>query len=192
MLVPVTKQPLYDPLSKAELVPGTEVRQPFADDTWLIQKHRDTVHDYSDVNPAEKEYMKEWDAFIIKKRISSDAYVARAFSEFVKEKAYWLVASQSRVEEFGKHLSVLTARAALDDQTIQDAVSRVQDARGQKPLVPGKEKDKDKLKESPKEAQYRSSKGCAVCGRPVRGPSILICANEVSLDSLPKSGWEYG
>ena len=172
VVVPNTKQPLFNPLSKAILQPGTEINQPVADDTWLIQKHRDTVQDFFDVDEAEKEYIKEWDAYVSKKRINSDAYLPRAFLAFVKEKAGWLVASQPRAEEFGKHLSVLIGRGSLDEQTVQEALIRIHEARAQKA-------PKEPQKESPKATQYRSSKGCTVCGRPVRGPRLLLCDNKV-------------
>ncbi|KAJ9149903.1 Polycomb protein suz12-B [Pleurostoma richardsiae] len=170
IVIPSIKQPLFDPLSKALLEPGTELREYYPDETWLIQKHRDTIQDFFDVDPTEKEYMKEWDAFIIKRKISSDAYIPRAFSAFVREKATWLVGSIARVQEFGKHLSVLIARESLDEQTIQEALARIQEARSQK-------QSEQEPKESAKEAQYKSSKGCTICARPVRGPSLLICAN---------------
>lgn len=175
-------------MSKARLEPGTEVRQPVVDDTWLIQKHRDIVQDFIDVDAEEKDYIKEWDAFIQKKHISSDAYISRAVLEFVTEKLHWLLESKSRTTEFGKHLTVLIARG-LDDDTVKQVQSRLQEARAQKPQEKGKkkekkeeeeEKEKEFPAESPKEAQYRSSRGCAVCGRFVRGPQLLLCTNEVN------------
>ncbi|ROW12911.1 hypothetical protein VPNG_04740 [Cytospora leucostoma] len=173
ILVPDTEQPLFHPLSKAKLEPGTEVRQPAVDDTWLIQKHRDIVQDFIDVDAAEKDYIKEWDAFIQKRHISSDAYISRAVLDFVTEKLHWLLESKSRTTEFGKHLTVLIARG-LDDDTVKQVQSRLQEGRTQK--LP--EREKGPPAESPKEAQYRSSRGCAVCGRFVRGPQLLLCADE--------------
>lgn len=177
VLVPETKQPLFDSLSKTKLIPGTEVRQSVADDTWLIQKHRDIVQDFIDVDAAEKDYIIQWDAFIQKRRISSDAFISRAVLEFVNEKMQWLLSSHSRIQEFGKHLTVLIARG-LDDDTVRQVQSRIQEARSQKPpeteQVPAQQYSKD--------AQHRSSKGCAVCGRNVRGPQLLICSNEVSTE----------
>ncbi|ROW06568.1 hypothetical protein VMCG_04437 [Cytospora schulzeri] len=168
VVVPATTQPLFHPLSKARLEPGTEVRQPVVDDTWLIQKHRDIVQDFIDVDAEEKDYIKEWDAFIQKKHISSDAYISRAVLDFVTEKLHWLLESKSRTTEFGKHLTVLIARG-LDDDTIKQVQSRLQDARAQKPQEKEKEKEKEKEPpvESPKEAQYRSSRGCAGCKKPL-------------------------
>lgn len=179
VLVPETKQPLFDSLSKAKLIPGTEVRQSVADDTWLIQKHQDIVQDFIDVDTAEKDYIKQWDAFIHKRHISSDAFISRAVLEFVNEKMQWLLGSQSRIQEFGKHLTVLIARG-LDDETVRQVQSRIQEARSQKPP----ETDQAPSQQPPKEAQFRSSKGCAVCGRNVRGPQLLICSNEASTQCL--------
>lgn len=170
--MPHTQQPLFDPLSKAKLVPGTEVRRTFPDDAWLIQKHRDIVQDFCDVDASEKEYIKEWDAFIQKKHIVSEAFIGRAVVEFVTEKASWLLESTSRTLEFGKHLTVLIARGVGED-TIKSVQAKLSEARIQKlstqaPAVG-----------PPKDLPTRDPKGCAVCGKIVRGPSLLLCANEV-------------
>ncbi|KAJ4410934.1 hypothetical protein N0V82_009124 [Gnomoniopsis sp. IMI 355080] len=174
VLVPYTQQPLFDPLSKAKLVPGTEIRRTFPDDAWLIQKHRDIVQDFCDVDASEKEYIKEWDAFIQKKHIVSEAFIGRAVVEFVTEKARWLLESPSRTMEFGKHLTVLIARG-VGEETIKLVQAKLSEARIQKlsaqaPAV-----------ELPKEPPKRDPKGCAVCGKIVRGPSLLLCANEVRI-----------
>lgn len=184
VLVPETKQPLFDSLSKAKLIPGTEVRQSVADDTWLIQKHQDIVQDFIDVDAAEKDYIKQWDAFIHKRHISSDAFISRAVLEFVNEKMPWLLGSQSRIQEFGKHLTVLIARG-LDEDTVRQVQSRIQEARSQRPA----EAVRAPSQKPPRESQHRSSKGCAICGRNVRGPQLLICANEVS---YPRPCWSSG
>lgn len=160
------------------MVPGTEIRQPVADDSWLIQKHRDIVQDFWDVGSAEKEYIKEWDAFIQKRRISSEAFIGRAVVEFVNEKRNWLIESKSRSQEFGKHLTVLIARG-LDDETVRSVQARLQDARLHQKLVDNTA-DTMSTADAVNVAPQRNSRGCAVCGRVVRGPGLLICANEVS------------
>lgn len=183
MFVPDTKQPLYDPLSKARLIPGTEVQRHVADESWLVQKHRDIVQDFCDVDAAEKEYIKEWDAFIQKKRIVSEAFIGRAVVDFVNEKINWLLDSKSRAQEFGKHLTVLIARG-LDEETVKLVQNRLQDARNtrsaqsQKMTTPEKASERQMLSHG--ETDRRVKSGCAVCGRIVRGPGLLICATEVS------------
>lgn len=185
VFVPETSQSLFDPLSKAKLVPGSEVRRPAPDESWLVQKHRDIVQDFCDVDAAEKEYIKEWDAFSHKKRIS-EAFIGRAVVEFVNEKINWLLDSNSRALEFGKHLTVLIARG-LDEDTVKLVQNRLQDARnsrsaqGQK--LTASEQSSTYEAQPNKQAGGRSSPGCAVCGRLVRGPGLLICSVEVSIFS---------
>lgn len=174
--MPETIQSLFDPLSKAKLVPGTEIRHPGADDSWLIQKHRDIVQDFCDVDAAEKEYIKEWDAFIQRKRVVSEAFIGRAVVEFVNDKINWLLESSSRTREFGKHLTILIARG-LDEDTVKMVQGRLQDARHARPKLAASEQPP--TTDSSREAEKRNSRGCAVCGRLVRGPGLLICANEV-------------
>lgn len=134
------------------------------------------------MDPPEKEYIKEWDAFVLRKRISSDAYIPRAMLAFVTEKAQWLVESPSRTIEFGKHLSVLIARNVLDNQTVSDALARIAEARSK---LEDRNSNLKPTASSPKESPYKSCNGCTVCGLPVRGPSLLICSNKVSIDGTP-------
>lgn len=151
-----------------------------ADDSWLIQKHRDIVQDFCDVGATEKEYIKEWDAFIQRKRIVSEAFIGRAVVEFVNEKVSWLLESESRTREFGKHLTVLIARG-LEEDCIKLVQARLQEqraaqeARAQKAPAP----EKAAAPEPSKERQ-RNSNGCAVCAKPVRGSGLLVCSSEVS------------
>lgn len=173
--VPETQTPLYDPLSKVELVPGTEAQQTFPDDTWLIQKHRETVQDFCDVASPEKEYIKEWDSFIQKKRIVSEAFIGRAVEEFVMEKVDWLLESSSRTLQFGKHLTVLVARGVEDD-TVKLVQAKLREARNQRRSMVQTPATQPRTV-LPK----RNSNGCAVCGKIARGPSLLICANEVRM-----------
>lgn len=173
--VPVTQTPLFDPLSKTELVPGTEARQTLPDDNWLIQKHRETVQDFCDVASPEKEYIKEWDAFIQKKRIVSEAFIGRAVEEFVMEKVDWLLESSSRTLQFGKHLTVLVARGVEED-TVKLVQAKLREARIQSSSVAPAP-----AAQPPRALPKRNSNGCAVCGKIARGPSLLTCANEVRM-----------
>lgn len=182
MVVPETKQSLYHPVSKAVLEPGTEAPKPSEDISWLIQKHQEAINDFGDVDPQEKEFVIEWDAFIIHKRISSDAFLPRAWLSFVKEKASWLVASPLRMIEFGKHLSYLMARDALDDQTVQRGFGYIRTARMNRQDRGEDVEVAPKL--SPKASLPRKSAGgCTVCGLPVLGQRLLICARMVSFQS---------
>lgn len=190
ILVPETRQPLFDPISKAQLKPGQDVPKPVPDDTWLIQKHRESIADFSDVTPAEKEFIWEWDEFILKQNITSGAYFPRAWLGFVQLKAAWLVAAEHRMLEFGKHVTVLLARDALDNGTIESAFNYIDKARA----AAGRANDDvanpspdASSKHSPRASQIRkSASGCAICELPVVGPRQLICSNKVfACDKTP-------
>ena len=62
-------------------IPGTELRQYPIDDAWLLRKHKDNLADFTDVEPAEKEYMQEWDGYVLQKNLSSPQFLPRTFSD---------------------------------------------------------------------------------------------------------------
>ncbi|KAL8365782.1 hypothetical protein RB595_004524 [Gaeumannomyces hyphopodioides] len=178
-VVPNVKNRLFDPLSKAELEPGADVPKLVSDDAWLIQKHRDHLQDFVDIGPSEKEYMKEWDAFNFKNRMSSEAYIKRAFVSFVTAKASWLVGSESRMVEFGKHLAVLTARGAINESVIEEARLLITEAKNHRKTTSGGSMGSEPVPNPVQDAvNRRSSAGCGVCGKPVKGPQLLVCASK--------------
>ncbi|KAI1093346.1 hypothetical protein F5B19DRAFT_131547 [Rostrohypoxylon terebratum] len=172
-LVPNNKQPMYDRLSKAILEPNTFIDPPDIDDTWLVQKHRDIIRDYSDVHPEEKEFISEWDAYVNKECVTSEPHLQGVYLQFIQSKASWLAASQSRVTEFSKHMAYLKARNALAEPTIVKALAIMRQARDQK------RPDQSEITKppSPRTEYRKSASGCVVCGQPVRGPFTLICSN---------------
>nr|5BJS_B Chain B, Histone-lysine N-methyltransferase EZH2, Polycomb protein SUZ12 [Thermochaetoides thermophila]5KJH_B Chain B, Crystal structure of an active polycomb repressive complex 2 in the stimulated state [Thermochaetoides thermophila DSM 1495]5KJI_B Chain B, Crystal structure of an active polycomb repressive complex 2 in the basal state [Thermochaetoides thermophila DSM 1495]5M5G_B Chain B, Crystal structure of the Chaetomium Thermophilum polycomb repressive complex 2 (PRC2) [Thermochaetoides len=130
LLVPKTTQPLFDPLSKVQLLPGQPLPQHPIDDSWLLLKHRDNLQDFIDLRPEEKEFLQEWDAFILRRHISSEQYLPRYFLRFVREKADWLVSKRSRGEEFSKLVATLLARRVLPERVVIEATQVLNDARG--------------------------------------------------------------
>lgn len=178
MVVPNTKQPLFDAVSKVLLKPGSAYRSTPTDYSWLIQKHREVISDYSDLNRAEKEYIQEWDAFIIGRLISSDAHIAQAHAAFAVTKSSWLMAKPSRLQEFGRHTSTLLARNVIDEKHFEQVMAHLSDGRDQhsskEPLA------LEAATSSPKKQAQRPKNGCNVCGRPALGPSLLVCSGQVS------------
>ncbi|XWW93273.1 hypothetical protein V2A60_001205 [Cordyceps javanica] len=182
-VVPKISQPLYHPISKAELNPGDPVPSPEHDSTWLIQKHRESIADFSDVTPQEKEFVWEWDSYILRQAITSSAYLPRAWLGFVQQKAGWLIAKDERMREFGKHVSVLMAREVLTDDVMKQALDHINQARSLRTMdvanaiLPA---EAEQTQTSSKSTDVRkSSNGCTICQLPVRGPRLLVCANKV-------------
>lgn len=152
------------------------IEPPPVDDSWLMQKHRDVILDYSDVHAEEKEYICEWDAFVLQQRVTSEPHLQNVYLSFIEEKATWLTSRQSRMTEFAKHLTYLKARNSLTQETIIKAFAILRDAKAELQDDPAEEPKPA----SPRVEGRKSASGCGVCGQPVRGPSTLICENEVS------------
>ncbi|TGJ87245.1 hypothetical protein E0Z10_g1553 [Xylaria hypoxylon] len=179
-LVPHIKQPLYDRLSKSLLEPGSLVDPPPVDDTWLVQKHRDIIRDYSDVHQDEKEYIFEWDAFVNKDCVTSEPQLQDVYLRFIQDKASWIAASQNRITEWAKHLSYLKSRNALTEKTIAEAFTVMRRSRSQR-----RPEQPDVIKvPSPRSAYRKSVAGCPVCSQPVRGPAFVICSNSDCSNAL--------
>ncbi|KAI1819189.1 hypothetical protein F4861DRAFT_159934 [Xylaria intraflava] len=172
-LIPHIKHPLYDRLSKSLLEPGSLVDPPPVDDSWLVQKHRDIIRDYTDVHQDEKEYITEWDTFVNRDYVTSEPHLQDVYIRFVRDKAAWITESQNRVTEWAKHLSYLKSRDALTDKTVTEAFTIMREARLQ-----SRPEQIEATKTSPPRTAYRKSvAGCPVCGQPVRSPASLICSN---------------
>ncbi|CAK7267498.1 hypothetical protein SEPCBS57363_002620 [Sporothrix epigloea] len=181
ILVPATRQPLYDPLSKALLQPGTVLRSNGVDDSWRIHKHREIVQDYSDLTHAEKEFIQEWDRFIILKRIASDAYIPRAMVQFIEEKGLWLVSDLSRTMEFGKLLAVLVAQDILTDANVEEITLAMDAAWARKrSMGPGDSQATEAANSTSAPNAYatrRGTGGCPVCGLRCAVADSVICCN---------------
>ncbi|CAK7264968.1 hypothetical protein SEPCBS119000_001263 [Sporothrix epigloea] len=181
IMLPATRQPLYDPLSKALLQPGTVLRTNVVDDSWRIHKHREIVQDYSDLTPAEKEFIQEWDRFIILKRIASDAYIPRAMVQFIEEKGLWLVADLSRAMEFGKLLAVMVAHDILTDANVDEITHAMDAAWARKRslgLSGSRAIEAADSTSAPKAYAMRwDTSGCPVCHTRCAVADSVICCN---------------
>jgi hypothetical protein len=170
IIVPRTKTTLYHALSKAPLQPGTQLEPREIDESWLRQKHRDAIGDFTDLSLEEKEFIKEWDTFIQPNKISSPLYLPRAYLAFAKAKASWLVARQSRCNEFSKHSQFIYVTNVIDEATMRKGLDYLEEARRAQGPV-----------EEPAEPPKSRASGCARCGKFVsKGPAWLACTSPVS------------
>lgn len=179
--VPFTKQPLYDPITRLPLEPGSEFVRPEIDDRWLVQWHREAIEDFSDIPPEEREFLTVWDEFMLSQRINSEVYLPQSWLAFVTAKADWLVVADSRMVEFGKHLTYLLTRHVLDDATIQQAFKVITAARDELEKSGGT-RISGSFTQPPKP---KSAAACQVCGRQVLGPRIIFCTKPVSFPVFP-------
>ncbi|KAK8107928.1 uncharacterized protein PG998_009941 [Apiospora kogelbergensis] len=172
-LIPQTSQDLFDRLSKCRLKSGSRVDEPQIDNSWLLQKHRDIIKDYSDVHSDEKEYAAEWDAFASREKATMAPHLQDVYLDFVREKVHWMASTQNRMNEAMKHLAYLKARDALSEETVFKALEIARDARS---MARQETTEPKSPRTSPK---IKSRSGCNVCGLSISGPNILICSNLV-------------
>lgn len=124
--------------------------------------------------------MTTWDEFMITQRIASDAFLPSSWLEFVKLKADWLVSSPSRMTEFGKHITYLITRGALNDGTIKKAFQIIASAKARLAQRGHHDPIGASAKQSPKGPQARkSAANCQVCDQQALGPRLLFCSNPV-------------
>ncbi|KAI1842762.1 hypothetical protein JX266_011083 [Neoarthrinium moseri] len=157
-IIPNNKQPMFDRISKALLEPNSRVDEPQVDNSWLLQKHRDIIKDYTDVHPDEKEYVSEWDAFSLTHKATLAPQLQGIYLDFIEEKALWLASSQNRMNEVMKHLAYLKARDTLKESTITKALAILRNARIQARHEP------EAIAALSKPDTRTSRSGCTVCG----------------------------
>lgn len=189
VLVPKTGQPMYDPVSRAMLEPGTELVPPKADHAWRIQLHRDNIADYVDIPSPEREYISAWDAFCLPRGLSSEVYLPEALMEYTREKSAWLVSSGQRMEEFLKHMSSLQLRGVLDQGTKEEVLGIIGEARGERERAEKERESGDGPEpmdeDGPVDWQAaRKAENCAVCAQSASSiVCVLVCSNPVGFPS---------
>ena len=178
--VPETNEPLYHPVSKAILLPGDPVPVVGSEIAWLLQKHRQSIDEFEDIAASEREFIQEWDEYILQQDLTSSGYLPRTWVAFVQVKADWLAAAPRRVIELGKHMCAYLLRNLLTAEAIKECISIIDGAR-KRAASSGKLTGHSIPETPPKHAIRRSTNGCAMCDLPVLGLSLLICRNKVGI-----------
>jgi hypothetical protein len=190
--VPKTKTTLFHPLSKAPLEPGAQIDRYVADERWLIHKHRDTLGDYTDVDPREIEFMQMWDSYCLPLHLSSEMYLPPHYLAFTREKADWITENEARRIQFCHHMVTLHIRGVIQDEHVAAATAIIEEANERK-------EEREKATAGGKQAEAgqqqreqpvtRTDSGCGKCGKFVeRGPAFLMCSGMVSFRIALETG----
>lgn len=179
VLIPKSNYTFFHPVSKQELKAGDEVPFAPAEKSWLYHKHRESLNESQNLTAAELEYIKEFDSSMKNHEISARAYFPRAWLDFVRTRASWLVSAKHRMNEFALHQSYLIASQLLKDEHLDEAIVLIEEARKQRreEMAAKPAHGERSPKPTPKTPPIRkSAKGCGVCGKPVLcGPELLMC-----------------
>lgn len=195
IVIPELPYTFYHHVSKQVIGAGQIVPDAVVEKQWLHHKHRDTLNDVKELTASELEYMKEFDSVMREHDISARAYLPRAWLDFVRKRAAWLVESKHRMVEFAMHESYLLASDLIRDEHIDEALGYIEEERAKKQKMqrtsPDEEEQGASEKQKPPEPPAKmppirkSASGCAVCSLPVlAGPQLLRCSNEVCLVKL--------
>lgn len=183
LVVPNIKQRLFHSTYKYELHPGDELSDDDDDlkYNWQIARHKDVIHDFTDLTDDEKDYIVQWDTFMMRKKITSNRFFKPALIEFMTENKAWFGERRSRGMEFGKHAMTLVLREAIDQQCLKQCCAILGEA-AQEYRDAMKSKNQ-RAKETPAESVWpppgRGKMDC-ICGKAVFPSGSVICRGPVS------------
>jgi hypothetical protein len=111
------------------LIPGTEIRKPPIDNSWLVARHGEALQDFSDIPQTEKDYMSMWDAFVLDRRMTLEVHLEPTIKAFVEAKAEQLITKPAFIEEFSKHCGLLLIRGSISHSTFFEVTKHIGEVR---------------------------------------------------------------
>ena len=179
LYVPKTPKPLYDTVTKRRLEPGEEI--PGSDDekeeSWLHQKHRDLINDFTDVTADEKDYINHWNPFIVEEHLTSDKHLPEAVLRFVETNKIWFTERSTRKVEFMKHMETFVLKDVLDEKVVHTCamiIKAAQEKAGKKG-----DADMERVEEEAPRSNARGLQDC-ICGSQTQNSDRVVCTGRVS------------
>jgi hypothetical protein len=123
--VPVISQRLFDSTTRQPLLPKSRVRngEDDVDEAWRVSKQIDSLVASHNISETTKDYMKQWNTFMMRLKLSSNIYLAEALTQFVTDEKEWFAGQQDRIREFTLHANVLRLRGIITVDCILDCLS---------------------------------------------------------------------
>lgn len=128
--VPRIRKPVYDPITKQLLRTGDEIRNTAdeTDEAWIHQRQRDGLNDFTDedVLPEEKEFIHQWNSFIMNQRLTSNKFHADVIVRFVETNKAWIVEKMPRRCEFMKQAENFLLKGVLDERRLRHCLGIIE------------------------------------------------------------------
>jgi hypothetical protein len=185
--VPKTNKPLYDTVTKRVLEPGEEI--PDSDDekdeTWLHQKHRDVIMDFTDLTDEEKDYITRWNPFIVDAHLTCETYLSDVCLRFAKSNAKWFAERKSRKIEFGKQMETFIMRGVVDQECLDKCADICRAT--EKRMVNAEKGGAAAGNPSERPVSPSKMRGVldCVCCEHTQPPDRIVCRGRVSTLGLP-------
>lgn len=103
------------PLQEGEFISESDDEM---DQSWLQQKHDETIEDFTDITAPEKEFIKIYDAHMIDENLSSSLHLADALIRFCRTHKRWLARREMSLE-FYKNATNLLLHGAIKPSVIK-------------------------------------------------------------------------
>jgi len=146
VLVPKTAKPLYDIATRRVFKPGEPLPLSTVSWDWRIRRHQDMTNDYIDITDEEKDFMNQWDSYMMRQRQTSMVYLPMILKDFITINTTWFAEQPCRKKEFAKHLIALAWTRRIDRECLKDCLRMFQTG----PLRNSSSFDKSTLKTSTK------------------------------------------
>ena len=95
------------------------------DESWLIQKHKETIDDFADVFLAEKTFMKRFDEHMLRENLCAQRYVPSSLIRFCRSNREWLNTTEMLVE-FWKQCLYLTQHGIINAAHVKTYMDIIQ------------------------------------------------------------------
>ena len=91
------------------------------DESWLFQKHEDTVESFQDITGQEKEFIKRYDSHMLRENLSSNVHLSEALIRFSRLNRKWL-RRKSMKREFHKNAAALILHGVIRMSTVRECM----------------------------------------------------------------------
>ncbi|KAH0542601.1 hypothetical protein FGG08_003009 [Glutinoglossum americanum] len=95
------------------------------DESWLIQKHKETLDDFADVFGAEKTFMKRFDEHMLRENLCAQRYVPGALIRFCRANRQWLN-NVDMLVEFWKQSLYLAQHGIINSAHVKACMDIIQ------------------------------------------------------------------
>jgi hypothetical protein len=183
-VIPKTTKPLYDTTTKQVLEPGDQLSDGDSDvdESWLNHRKQDLLNEFVDVAEEEKEYLHQWNIFMVGEHLTSDKFIPQATLKFAEANKAWIMEDNNRRREFMKHLESFRLRGVLDTNCIQKCILILKSVEHTPSLGNGNERQGDVEMGGVEALQPTKPRGpnACICGETPRGPHQILCRGYVS------------
>ena len=91
------------------------------DESWLLQKHEDTVESFRDVSDPEKEFIKRYDSHMLRENLSSNVHLSEALVRFCRLNRRFIKRKDMMIE-FHKNAATLILHQVIKPSVVRACV----------------------------------------------------------------------